>query len=109
MDGPSFSPESMTGFAAAGAQVMLFTTGPGNSFTSAIAPTLKITAQPATASRLREQIDFDASKAFLGLDSVATTGTQLIGALVEVCNGKLTWGEVLKEGLEVPTRILGSL
>lgn len=109
MDGPSFSPESLTGFAAAGAQVMLFTTGPGNSFTSAIAPTLKVTAQPATATRLREQIDFDAGNAFLGVESTEEAGARLVGALIEVCNGKLTWGEVLKEGLEVPTRILGSL
>ena len=29
MDAPGFSPESMTGFAAAGAQVMMFTTGAG--------------------------------------------------------------------------------
>jgi altronate dehydratase large subunit len=109
MDGPSFSPESMTGFAAAGAQVMLFTTGPGNSFTSAIAPTIKVTAQPATAQRLREQIDFDASKAFLGIESIAATGARLVDTIVDTCNGRLTWGEVLKEGLEVPTRILGSL
>lgn len=109
MDGPSFSPESLTGFAAAGAQIMLFTTGPGNSFTNAIAPTLKITAQPATTARLREQIDFDAGDTFLGVESIADAGSRLVASLIEVCNGKLTWGEVLKEGLEVPTRILGSL
>src|SRR4030095_7980185 len=38
MDAPGFSPESMTGFAAAGAQLMLFTTGAGNSFCNALAP-----------------------------------------------------------------------
>src|SRR5205823_10734951 len=42
MDAPGFSPESMTGFAAAGAQAMLFTTGAGNSYCSAVAPTIKI-------------------------------------------------------------------
>ena len=52
MDGPAFSPESLTGFAAAGAQLMLFTTGPGNSYASAIAPTIKITAQVETVRRL---------------------------------------------------------
>ena len=109
MDGPSFSPESLTGFAAAGAQVMLFTTGPGNSFASAIAPTLKVTSQPDTAARLEHQIDFDASAAFLGTQSKEDTGAQLVNALLAVCRGKLTWGEVLGEGLEVPTRLLGSL
>lgn len=109
MDGPAFSPESLTGFAAAGAQVMLFTTGPGNSYASAIAPTVKITSQPETAVRLRQQIDFDASAAFLGAETIESTGARLIDVLFEVCSGKLTWGEVYAEGLEVPTRLLGSL
>ena len=109
MDGPSFSPESLTGFAAAGAQAMLFTTGPGNSFVSAVAPTLKITGRPGTAARLAHQIDFDASAAFLGTRSVAETADALVETLIAVCNGKPTWGEILGEGLEVPTRLLGSL
>jgi altronate dehydratase large subunit len=88
---------------------MLFTTGPGNSYASAIAPTLKITSQPETAARLRHQIDFDASAAFLGTQTIESTGARLIDALFEVCRGKLTWGEVYAEGLEVPTRLLGSL
>ena len=52
MDAPGFSPESMTGFAAAGAQAMLFTTGAGNSYCSAVAPTLKISARPDTVAHL---------------------------------------------------------
>src|SRR4029450_718074 len=46
MDGPAFSPESLTGFAAAGAQLMMFTTGPGNSFCNALAPTRELSAHP---------------------------------------------------------------
>lgn len=109
MDGPSFSPESMTGFAAAGAQVVLFTTGPGNSFASALAPTIKITAQEQTARRLPEQIDFDASTVLAGTESVADAGRRLVATIVEVASGTLTLGEILGEGLEVPTRVRGSL
>ncbi|MCB1511412.1 MAG: UxaA family hydrolase, partial [Hyphomicrobiaceae bacterium] len=54
MDGPSFSPESMTGFTAAGAQLLLFTTGLGNGYTSLLAPTIKISARPATVAALTE-------------------------------------------------------
>src|SRR5665213_4613516 len=62
MDGPGFSPESLTAFAAAGAQLMLFTTGAGNSFCNSLAPTLKVSARPHTIAALPAQIDFDASE-----------------------------------------------
>lgn len=109
MDGPSFSPESLTGFAAAGAQIMLFTTGPGNSFVNALAPTIKITAQAATSQRLAHQIDFDASSVLSGQDSLESEGERLAAKIADVACGTLTWGEVLREGLEVLTRIRGSL
>ena len=109
MDGPAFSPESMTGFAAAGAQLMLFSTGPGNSFASAIAPTIKLSARADTVRRLPEQIDFDASPVFAGDESVEAAADRMLGLIAEVANGTLTWGEILGEGLEVPTRLRGSL
>lgn len=109
MDGPSFSPDSMTGFAAAGAQIMLFTTGPGNSYASALAPTLKISAQAETVRRLPAQIDFDASPVLAGKEGVAQAGQRLVEAILDVAGGTLTFGEIVGEGLEVPTRIRGSL
>lgn len=109
MDGPSFSPESMTGFAAAGAQIMLFTTGPGNSTASALAPTIKITAQRETARRLPEQIDFDASAVSTGTETIAAAGRRLVETIMDVAGGTLTFGEILREGLEVPIRTRGSL
>jgi altronate dehydratase large subunit len=109
MDGPSFSPESLTGFAASGAQIMLFTTGPGNSFASAVAPTIKITAGADTARRLSQQIDFDASAVSAGSETVTEAGRRLVDAIREVADGTLTFGEILGEGLEVPTRTRGSL
>jgi altronate dehydratase large subunit len=109
MDGPSFSPDSMTGFAAAGATLMLFTTGPGNSFASAIAPTIKVSAHPETVMRLPTQIDFDASPALGGGETVDTCSERLVEAILDVADGTLTLGEIVGEGLEVPTRIRGSL
>jgi altronate dehydratase large subunit len=105
MDGPSFSPESLTGFAAAGAQVALFTTGPGNSFCSALMPTIKVTGHPETAARLAGQIDFDASPVFHGRESVEAAGERLAGLVAEIASGALTWGEVHGEGAEVLTRL----
>jgi altronate dehydratase large subunit len=109
MDAPGFSPESMTGFAAAGAQVMLFTTGAGNSYCSAIAPTIKISARPDTVAQLPTQIDFDASAVFGGSDDLDTAADRLFVLLLDVCSGTRTWGEVLGEGAESVIRMGGSL
>jgi altronate dehydratase large subunit len=109
MDGPAFSPESITGFNAIGAQMILFSTGPGNSFASAISPTIKITAQKETSRRLREQIDLDTSSLFEGIEPLETAAQRVIDLIAEVSEGTLTWGEVLGEGFELPTRIRGSL
>jgi len=105
MDGPGFSPESLTGFAAAGAQLMMFTTGPGNSFCNALAPTLKISGHPETSSRLPEQIDFDASAVLAGIESLDHAADRLFGLLLDVASGSATWGEVLDETDEVLVRL----
>ena len=109
MDAPGFSPESMTGFAAAGAQVMLFTTGAGNSYCSAIAPTIKVSARPDTVARLPTQIDFDASAVFGGREDLDAAADRLFALLLEVCSGTRTWGEVLGETAESVIRVGGSL
>jgi altronate dehydratase large subunit len=104
MDGPGFSPESLTGFAAAGAQMMIFTTGPGNSFCNALAPTLKISAHPETAARLPEQVDFDASLVLSGEERIEAAAERLLDLLLDVASGGATWGEVLEESDEVLAR-----
>jgi altronate dehydratase large subunit len=109
MDAPGFSPESMTGFAASGTQAMLFTTGAGNSYCSAIAPTLKISARPQTIAQLPTQIDFDASGVFGGREDVDAAADRLFDLLLDVCAGTRTWGELLAETSEAFARTGGSL
>jgi altronate dehydratase large subunit len=99
----------MTGFAAAGAQAMLFTTGAGNSYCSAIAPTIKVSARPDTAARLGTQIDFDASAVFEGREDLDAASERLLALLLDVCSGTRTWGEVLGETGESVVRVGGSL
>jgi altronate dehydratase large subunit len=109
MDGPSFSPESLTGFAAAGTQIALFTTGAGNSFCNSIAPTIKITGRPDTARNLTDQIDFDASAVFEGREDIADAGARLFELVLAVASGAATWGEVHGEGAEAFVRIGASM
>jgi altronate dehydratase large subunit len=109
MDGPSFSPESMTGFVASGSQMILFTTGPGNSYCSLLAPTIKISANPAAHERVESQLDFDASGVFQARETLDAAADRLFGEMIEFASGTLTWGEAVGEGAECFTRIGASL
>jgi altronate dehydratase large subunit len=104
MDGAAYSPESLTGFAVAGAQIMLFTTGVGNSFVNSLAPTIKVCANPVSTRSLRQQLDYDAGDVFLGTRALADAASELFEILSDVASGSLTWGEILGEGDEVVSR-----
>ena len=105
MDTPFFSPESMTAMVAAGAQIVLFTTGAGNSYASLIAPTVKMSANPATVARLAEQIDFAASGVLEGTSSMDALVARGVRHLLDVASGTLTFGEIVGEGDEVVSRL----
>lgn len=109
MDTPTLSPESISSMVAARAQIVLFTTGQGNPYGSALAPTIKITANPITVSRLPRQIDFDASRAFLGEIPLNDCLPPFEELIIKVANGETTWSEKLDEGEEVISRQLASI
>jgi altronate dehydratase large subunit len=105
MDAPAYAPESVGGFVAAGAQIVLFTTGVGNSFVSGLAPTIKLSANPVAAKRLTEQLDFDASAVFESRETIEAAGERLTRLVLEVASGTLTFGEILEEGEDVVSRL----
>ena len=109
MDGAAYSPESMTGFVMSGAQLILFTTGVGNSYVSLLAPTVKISANPSSVAQLGEQLDFDASAAFRGRQDLSAAADALHATLLDFASGQATWGEILQEGDEVLSRYAPAL
>ncbi len=104
MDASAYAPESLTGFVVSGAQLLLFTTGVGNPYASALSPTIKLSANPDTCAALADQLDFDASGAFRGHRSLAEAGEALRRRVAAVASGEATWGEITKEGDEVLSR-----
>lgn len=99
MDTPTLSPESISAMVAAGAQLVCFTTGAGNPYGSAVAPTLKLTGNPETAARLPSQID-----AFAGLSG--DRGLEaLLATTVSICEGQATAAERSGEAFEVISRL----
>lgn len=104
MDAPAYAPESLTGFVLAGAQIMLFTTGVGNSYVSALAPTIKLSANPRTTARLKQQLDLDASSVFRGEEDAEQAAGRLLRVVLATASGQATWGEILREGSETISR-----
>ncbi len=109
MDASAYAPKAVTGFVLSGAQIVLFITGVGNSYVSAVAPTLKLSANPTTCAALTEQLDFDASAAFRGAASMEQTGCSLCDCTLEIVSGRASWGEVLGEGDKVLSRFGAAL
>jgi altronate dehydratase large subunit len=109
MDTPFFSPESMTAMIAAGAQIVVFTTGAGNSYCSLVAPTFKMSANRATAERLGAQIDFAAPGVMDRSVTLDMAANEAMGRLLAVASGALTFGEIVGEGTEVVSRIGASV
>ncbi len=109
MDASAYAPKSLTGFVVASAQMLLFTTGVGNPYVSALAPTIKLSANPETCLALADQLDFDASGPFTGRETLHAAGKRLRHCIRAVASGELTWGEITKEGDEVLSRFASAL
>lgn len=95
MDSPSAASEVVTGLSAAGAQMILFSTGTCNPVGNPISPVLKITSNPRTVARMREHLDVDISDVLSANTSLREAGDRIVDAIVRVASGRLTTAEVL--------------
>ena len=109
MHAPSYAPESLSGFSAAGCQMILFSTGVGNSFTNHISPSIKFSANPETCEQLNNQLDFKCADVFLGKKTFEDASNNFWNFMIDVCSGALTWGEIFNDSSEVFSRIDRSL
>lgn len=95
MDSPGQDIESISGMVAGGAQVVIFTTGRGTPAGNAVAPVIKITANPNTYQKMIHNIDVDASPIMTGDSTIEKIGAEIFDEIVRVANGKLTKAEAL--------------
>jgi altronate dehydratase large subunit len=84
-----------TDFAAAGAQIVMFTTGRGSANGNALVPTLKICANPQTYRRMKDDMDFNAGAVIEGKQTLDEAARGLFHQLITVASGKPTKSEVL--------------
>lgn len=92
MNTPGNDPESVTGIAAGGAQVILFTTGLGTPIGNPIVPIIKISTNHKIYKHMRDFLDLDAGEILEGIN-VSTVADKIYNYLIEVCNGKETASE----------------
>lgn len=92
VSGPGNDLVSSTALAAAGAQLVLFTTGRGTPFGAQV-PTLKISSTSALAARKPGWIDFDAGRVLEGA-SFDALALELLRELVAVAGGRRTKAEL---------------
>jgi len=95
MDTPGHDGQSVTGMVAGGAQVVIFTTGLGTPIGSAVAPVIKVTANPRTAETMVDHIDVDVSRVLLGRGAMEAAAESLLERLVAVASGEMTRAELL--------------
>jgi altronate dehydratase large subunit len=92
MDTPGNDNESVTGMAAGGAHLILFTTGVGTPLGNPVAPVIKISSNTRTYERMKDFIDVDAGR-IVGGAAVETVAEEIFNLAVDVCNGRQTASE----------------
>ena len=80
---------------ACGSQVILFSTGRGSVVGSAIAPVIKVCANPETYRRMEEDMDVDAGRILEGRATLPEVGREIYERLQRVARGEPTKSEAL--------------
>jgi altronate dehydratase large subunit len=88
--------ENLTGLAASGATLHLFTTGLGAPEGHPVMPVLKITGNTNTWSKLQTHMDVDVSTILDGTETVEKAGDRLFRECLAVASGQLTKAEILR-------------
>ncbi|MEG8039531.1 UxaA family hydrolase [Sphingomonas sp. LR60] len=80
---------------ACGCHLTLFTTGRGSVVGSAIAPVIKICANPETARRLAADMDINAGRILEGEATLDEVGAEIVDAIMAVAAGQPSVSEAL--------------
>ncbi|ONI38644.1 altronate hydrolase [Candidatus Epulonipiscium fishelsonii] len=93
LNGPGNDLVSSTALAAAGAHLVLFTTGRGTPFGSAV-PTVKISSNTPLFEKHSKWIDFNAGTIADNIETIEQGGERLLEFVLEIASGKHTKTEI---------------
>ncbi|EOR96788.1 L-fuconate dehydratase, type 2 [Arcticibacter svalbardensis MN12-7] len=80
---------------ASGAHCVLFTTGRGSVVGSAIAPVIKVCANPETFKRMEEDMDINAGKILYNQATIKEVGQEIVQKILSLASGQQTCSEML--------------
>jgi altronate hydrolase len=86
---PGNDVESTTAMVAAGANLILFSTGLGTPTGNPIVPVIKIASNSETAGKFADIIDFDAGSIISGTQTTEELGNNLLDVCIKVASGQI--------------------
>ncbi len=88
MQGPGYDQESTPGLVAAGAQVVVFTTGRGTTIGNAIAPVIKLASNTLVHQRMSRDLDLSAGGIIDGTETIDQVGARVFRHVQRVASGE---------------------
>ena len=95
MAAPAPAVESITGFAAAGCQLCLFSTGVGNPIGHPVMTIVKVSGNRNTIDTFSDNVDFDVTSVVEAGEPIDAAGSRLLDYALSVASGELTTSEIL--------------
>jgi altronate hydrolase len=86
---PGNDVEATTGKAAAGATIILFTTGLGTPTGNPICPVMKVATNTTLANRMPDVIDFDCGSVVSGDQTITENAELLLEKIIRVASGEV--------------------
>ena len=80
---------------ACGAHLVMFSTGRGSVVGSAVAPIIKVCANPKTFKRMSDDMDVDAGRILEGRATLDEVGREIYDLVIAIANGQMTKSEAL--------------
>jgi altronate dehydratase large subunit len=89
-DGTMLFSHCLTHLAAAGCQLLIFTTGIGASVSSQLLPTIRVCGNPDSYRKMIDDMDINAGTIIEGTESINTVGEKIVDKLIKVAGGEKT-------------------
>jgi altronate hydrolase len=89
MQGPGYDQESTPGLVAAGATVVVFTTGRGTTIGNAIVPVIKLASNNGVFERMSRDLDLSAGNVIDGTETIDEVGARVFEHIRRVAGGEV--------------------
>jgi altronate hydrolase len=89
MQGPGYDQESTPGLVAAGATIVVFTTGRGTTIGNVITPVIKLASNNAVFERMGRDLDLSAGGVIDGTETIDEVGRRVFDQMRRVASGKV--------------------